>query len=66
LVVLNVVSDAVILSVPVPILWNLRISPLRKLAVIVLLCSGLLVISTAIMRAVQTLGGTPSVININR
>lgn len=66
LVVLNVVSDVAILAVPVPILWNLRVSPLRKLGVTALLCSGLFVISTAIVRAVQTLTGVPSVINVNR
>jgi rhodopsin domain-containing protein len=66
LVVLNVVSDVAILVVPVPILWSLRVSPLRKIGVSILLCSGLFVISTAIVRAVQTLGGAPSIININR
>lgn len=66
LVVLNVVSDVAILIVPVPILWSLRVSPLRKVGVSILLCSGLFVISTAIVRAVQTLGGAPSIININR
>ncbi|KAH6690273.1 hypothetical protein F5X68DRAFT_68579 [Plectosphaerella plurivora] len=66
LVVLNVVSDVAVLIVPVPILWNLRVHLLRKLGVALLLCSGLFVISTAIVRAVQTLGGAPSIININR
>ncbi|KFA51413.1 hypothetical protein S40293_03220 [Stachybotrys chartarum IBT 40293] len=66
LVVLNVLSDAAILAIPIPILWSLRISPLRKLGVSLLLCSGLFIISTAIVRAVLTLRGAPSVININR
>lgn len=66
LVVLNVVSDAAIMAIPVPILWNLRVSPLRKLGITLLLCSGLFIISTAIVRAVVTIGGTASVININR
>ncbi|KAF6817946.1 hypothetical protein CSOJ01_02083 [Colletotrichum sojae] len=63
---LNVLTDAALLSIPVPILWHLRVSLRRKLGVGVLLSSGVFVISTAVVRAVSTLGGAPSVININR
>lgn len=66
LVWLNVLTDAALLSIPIPILWHLRVSLKRKLGVGILLSSGLFVISTAIVRAITTLGGAPSVININR
>lgn len=54
------------MSIPVPILWHLRVSKRRKIAVSILLLSGLFVISTAIVRAVMTITGAPTVININR
>ncbi|KAF9880731.1 hypothetical protein CkaCkLH20_01773 [Colletotrichum karsti] len=63
---LNIITDAALLSIPIPILWHLRVSVKRKIAVGVLLSSGVFVISTAIIRAISTLGGAPSVININR
>lgn len=63
---LNVITDAALLSIPIPILWHLRVSLRRKIGVGILLSSGVFVISTAIVRAVTTLGGAPSVININR
>ncbi|OLN86443.1 hypothetical protein CCHL11_06373 [Colletotrichum chlorophyti] len=63
---LNILTDAALLSIPIPILWHLRVSLTRKIGVGILLSSGLFVISTAIVRAVTTLGGAPSVININR
>ncbi|KAI9151279.1 hypothetical protein HJFPF1_08478 [Paramyrothecium foliicola] len=66
LVWLNVVTDAALLAIPVPILWHLRVSLRRKIGIGLLLSSGVFVISTAIVRAVTTLGGSPSVININR
>lgn len=66
LVVLNVLTDAALMSIPLPILWHLRVSKRRKIAVAILLLSGLFVISTAIIRAVVTISGEPSVININR
>lgn len=66
LVVLNVLTDVAILSIPTPLLWRLRVSWPRKVGVSMLLLSGLFMIATAIVRAVQTLTGVPSVININR
>jgi hypothetical protein len=65
LVVLNVVTDTAILSIPLPILWHLRVRPIRKLGVALLLSSGLFVIGTAIMRAWITISGPMSVITIN-
>jgi hypothetical protein len=47
-------------------LWKLRVRLSKKIAIGVLLCSGLFVIAAAIIRAVLTLGSTPSGLNINR
>lgn len=66
LVALNVSTDTALLSIPVPILWHLRVSKRRKVAVSILLLGGLFVIATAIVRVVMTVAGAPSVININR
>lgn len=66
LVVLNVLSDAAIASIPVPVLWRLRVPLMRRIGVSLLLSSGLFVMSTAIVRAVLTLDGAPSIITINR
>ncbi|CCF36880.1 hypothetical protein CH063_08344 [Colletotrichum higginsianum] len=63
---LNILTDAALLTIPIPILWHLRVSLKRKIGVAILLSSGVFVISTAVVRAVTTLGGSPSIININR
>lgn len=47
-------------------LWRLQVRLSKKFAIGVLLCSGLFVIAAAIIRAVLTLGATPSGLNINR
>ncbi|KAF2008696.1 hypothetical protein BU24DRAFT_381647 [Aaosphaeria arxii CBS 175.79] len=64
--VLNVITDAIILAIPIPMLWRLRIKLTKKIAIGLLICSGLFVITAAIVRAVLTLGSTPSGLNINR
>lgn len=66
LVFLNVTTDLALMAIPIPILWHLRVSRRRKIAVSILLLSGIFIISTAIIRAVMTILGEPSVININR
>lgn len=65
LAILNVMSDAALLSIPLPILQHLRVSKKRKLGVSILLSSGVFVISTAVVRVVLTLTGEPTVITIN-
>ncbi|KAK6066309.1 hypothetical protein SCUP234_11103 [Seiridium cupressi] len=65
LAVFNVMSDAALMSIPLPILQHLRVSRRRKLGVSILLSSGIFVISTAIVRVVLTLTGEPTVITIN-
>lgn len=64
--VLNVITDAILLSLPVPMLWGLKVRLSKKIAVGALLSSGLFVIAAAIIRAVLTLGSAPSGLNINR
>lgn len=64
--VLNVFTDAILLSLPIPMLWALQVRLSRKIAIGLLLSSGLFVIGAAVTRAVLTLGATPSGLNINR
>ncbi|ETS79867.1 hypothetical protein PFICI_07396 [Pestalotiopsis fici W106-1] len=64
--VLNVITDMAILAVPLPILWQLRVSIKKKLLVGMLICTGFFVIAAAIIRVVLTVGSNPSAVNINR
>ncbi|KAH8168785.1 hypothetical protein LIA77_10911 [Sarocladium implicatum] len=66
LVFLNVTTDAALMVIPVPILWHLRVSKRRKIAVSILLLSGVFIILSAVIRAIMTMSGAPTVININR
>ncbi|KAF5572255.1 integral membrane protein PTH11 [Fusarium pseudoanthophilum] len=78
--VLNVLTDALILGIPMPLLWKLQVpfrksvsSPLpqspsntpRKLVIGLLLSSGAFVIAAAITRVVLTLSTNPSTLTIN-
>ncbi|KAK0640500.1 hypothetical protein DIS24_g9298 [Lasiodiplodia hormozganensis] len=65
-VTLNVITDAAILIIPIPMLWRLKVATARKLAIAALLSSGIFVIGAAITRAALTLGEAPSALNINR
>ncbi|CAJ2511284.1 Uu.00g069090.m01.CDS01 [Anthostomella pinea] len=65
-VTLNVITDAAILCIPLPLLWKLQIPLKKKLVIGLLLSSGLFVISAAIIRVVLTLSANPSALNINR
>jgi hypothetical protein len=47
-------------------LWKLQVRFSKTIVIGALLCSGLFVIAAAIIRAVLTLGATPSGLNINR
>ncbi|EKG12260.1 hypothetical protein MPH_10565 [Macrophomina phaseolina MS6] len=64
--VLNVLTDAAILCIPLPMLRQLKVPVFRKVLIAVLLSSGLFVITAAIIRAAVTLGSAPSSITINR
>ncbi|CAI6335580.1 unnamed protein product [Periconia digitata] len=65
-VVLNVITDAGLLCIPLPLLWTLQVPLRRKLVIGILICSGFFVIAAAIIRVVLTLGASPSGTNINR
>ncbi|KZL77960.1 cation diffusion facilitator 1 protein [Colletotrichum tofieldiae] len=62
----NVVTDAAILSLPLPVLKEIRVPLYKKIFIAVLICSGLFVIAAAIMRVAVTLGSEPSTITVNR
>ncbi|KAH7311444.1 hypothetical protein B0I35DRAFT_514219 [Stachybotrys elegans] len=65
-VVFNVLTDAALLCIPLPLLWTLQIPVKRKIVIGLLICSGFFVIAAAIIRVVLTLGSSPSGTNINR
>ncbi|EJT77234.1 hypothetical protein GGTG_07146 [Gaeumannomyces tritici R3-111a-1] len=65
-VVLNILTDAAILSLPLPVLQDLRTPPLKKALVALLICSGFFVISAAAVRLTATLDAAPSAVTINR
>ena len=64
--VLNVLTDAAILAIPVPLLWALQVPKRQKMVLVLLLCSGMFVIAAALIRITMTLVGSPSALNINR
>ncbi|KAK5127580.1 hypothetical protein LTR85_006920 [Meristemomyces frigidus] len=64
--ILNVITDAAMLCIPLPILWHLRVPLRRKLALAAMLCSGVFVITAALVRIIMTLSAHPSVLNVNR
>lgn len=63
--VLNVVTDAAMLCIPLPILWKLNVTLKKKLTLAVLLSSGVFIIAAAIIRIVMTLKAHPSALTIN-
>lgn len=62
--ILNVTTDLLILAIPLPILWKIRVSLGKKIGLILLLCSGIFVMAAALIRFgfVQT-GSTSSNLN---
>ncbi|CEI68032.1 hypothetical protein FVEN_g7698 [Fusarium venenatum] len=63
--VLNVLTDGLILCIPLPLLWKLQVPIRKKLVVGLLLSSGAFVIAAAITRVVLTLSANPSALTIN-
>ncbi|KAK1970016.1 hypothetical protein LY78DRAFT_722089 [Colletotrichum sublineola] len=55
LVVLNISTDMLIVSIPLPLLWAVKLSLKRKLAIGVLLCSGIFVMIAALLRCILSL-----------
>ncbi|CAD0108525.1 unnamed protein product [Aureobasidium uvarum] len=61
----NILTDAAILMVPIPMLWQLKMPLKKKITIGVVLSSGLFVIAAAIIRVVLSLDAAPSAANIN-
>ncbi|KAK1723330.1 uncharacterized protein BDZ83DRAFT_580984 [Colletotrichum acutatum] len=55
LVVLNISTDFLIVSIPLPLLWAVKLSIKRKLAIGLLLCSGIFVMIAALLRCILSL-----------
>lgn len=55
LVVINVVTDVAILAIPVPLLWKVQLPTGRKVAIGVLLCSGVFIIIATLLRCILSL-----------
>lgn len=64
--VLNTTTDAAILCIPIPLIYSMRVSLPKKIFMCALLCSGIFLITAAIVRVVMTLDAHPSAMNINR
>ncbi|KAI5464670.1 hypothetical protein BGZ63DRAFT_351007 [Mariannaea sp. PMI_226] len=55
LVVLNICTDFVIVCIPVPLLWKVKLSIQKKLVIGLLLCSGIFIMVATILRCVLSL-----------
>ncbi|PWI69168.1 hypothetical protein PCL_01553 [Purpureocillium lilacinum] len=55
LVILNVTTDIMILYIPIPLLWKVKLTLRRKMAIGMLLCSGIFIIVATILRCVLSL-----------
>lgn len=64
--ILNVITDAALLAVPIPMLWKLRVPLRKKITLACLLSSGIFIITAAIVRIVMSLQGNPNALTINR
>ncbi|KAK7443640.1 hypothetical protein Landi51_08988 [Colletotrichum acutatum] len=53
--VLNISTDFLIVSIPLPLLWAVKLSIKRKLAIGLLLCSGIFVMIAALLRCILSL-----------
>ncbi|KAF5643193.1 integral membrane protein PTH11 [Fusarium sp. NRRL 52700] len=58
-------TDALILGIPMPLLWKLQVPFRKKLIIGLLLSSGAFVIAAAITRVVLTLSANPSALTVN-
>lgn len=61
----NILTDAAILTVPIPMLWQLKMPLKKKITIGMVLSSGMFVIIAAIIRTVLSLDTAPSAANIN-
>jgi hypothetical protein len=49
---LNVVTDLYLMSIPIPMLWNSSLKPLKKAGLILLFSGGVFVTVAAILRCI--------------
>lgn len=61
----DVLTDAAMMSLLLPVLRDLRLPPFKKALVALLICSGFFVISAAAVRPAATLDAAPSAVTIN-
>lgn len=59
----NVFTDAGILAIPIPLIYSLRISPSRKIMISLLLCSGVFVMTAALLRCILSLSNKGNINN---
>ena len=52
--VINTITDFIVVLLPVPIVWNLRLAIARRIQIISLLAAGILVCCAGIMRNIYT------------
>lgn len=54
----DILTDTLILILPLPLLKQLNVPPIKKTFIMLLLCSGLFVIAAAIMSASESIPST--------
>ncbi|KAK5138313.1 hypothetical protein LTR08_003374 [Meristemomyces frigidus] len=62
---LNVVTDGAMLCIPMPLLWKLQVPLRKKIKLAIVLSSGVIVITAALVRVVETLKVHPSAVAVN-
>lgn len=62
---LNVLTDGLLLCIPMPLLWRLKVPLKKKITLALLLSSGVFVITAAVVRIIMTLRNHPSALTIN-
>lgn len=50
ILVLNLMTDLIIILIPIPIIWPLKITLARKLGLMLMFCAGIFVMIAAILR----------------
>lgn len=52
---MNVITDLYLISIPLPMLWSSTLKPLRKVGLMLIFSGGLLVVACALLRSVLML-----------
>lgn len=61
-VILNIITDAYLLSIPLPLLWTVNISLKRKVPLMALFSGAAFVITASIIRAVTIMSVSPVIV----